>query len=203
MLRIDLRIFLLPLLIFSLTPLSGQDTLSLDQSFQELMRRSETYETATGLSFKVIRTERLNDFWSSVMDSVQAQQASVLELQTSLDGHKQIAAQSQQEAEQLRQQLSELQTSVSSITFLGVDMEKGSYQVMVWLIILVLIILGGLLFWRYQQSHHLTATARKELESVTAEFEAHRDKSRKKEVKLKRELQTAVNELEARRRGEI
>ncbi|MEM9324351.1 MAG: hypothetical protein AAGA85_01790 [Bacteroidota bacterium] len=191
------RIFSLFTLYFVSSQILAQDTLSIDQSFQELLRTSETYEI-----YKVIRTERLNSFWGAVLDSMANDQSTIEALEKTVQEQRGVAADYQQQSAAALQQAANLQEQVSTIQFVGIQMEKSAYHLLVWIIIGVLVVLLGVVFWRFKESHQVTSRAQKELESLSQEFEHHKEKARKKEVKLKRELQTMVNELESRKRGE-
>ena len=85
-----------------------------------------------------------------------------------------------------------------SIDFLGLSLSKLSYHIIVWSLILILTGLGLFAYTMFFRSNKLTVRHRKELEDLEREFERHKQAAREKQVKLKRELQTAINRLDSR-----
>ncbi len=49
------------------------------------------------------------------------------------------------------------------------------------------------------RSNRVTSKVKKEFEALNTEYEEHKTKARESQVKLKKELQTAVNQLNERR----
>lgn len=71
-----------------------------------------------------------------------------------------------------------------SLSFLGIQMKKGIYNTIIWLIILGLATLTGIMFTLYKRSHLVTREIKEELQSTQDEFEQYRESSRKKYEKL-------------------
>lgn len=172
---------------------AGQD---LSTKFQEMMESSETYET-----YKVIRINTINSFWSEVEDSLNVKDKNIQSLKTEID-------QLESELSGLEARLSEVKADLDqskelndTINFLGADLNKSLYHIIVWVIIAALVVVLFIVFGMYTQSHKVTRKAQKEFHEVQNEFENFKDKAREKQVKLKRDLQTAVNTIEDMRRG--
>ncbi|MEQ9022021.1 MAG: hypothetical protein RLN82_04575, partial [Pseudomonadales bacterium] len=86
-----------------------------------------------------------------------------------------------------------------TIYFLGIPFSKVGYHIMVWVIIIALAVLGVMAYFMFIRSNSVTKRAKREFDSLQAEYEEHKTKARETQVKLKRELQTAVNQLNERR----
>lgn len=71
-----------------------------------------------------------------------------------------------------------------SLAFLGIQMKKGLYNTIIWLIILGLAALALIMFTLFKRSHHVTRDVKEELQSTQEEFEQYRKSSREKYEKL-------------------
>jgi hypothetical protein len=71
-----------------------------------------------------------------------------------------------------------------SFTLLGIEMNKGVYSTVLWIIILSLAIFGILMFLLFKRAHVVTAQTQKELISLKDEYEAHKKNAREKYEKL-------------------
>ncbi|MBV6646763.1 MAG: hypothetical protein KI790_15000 [Cyclobacteriaceae bacterium] len=169
---------------------------SLDTKFEEMMTKSETYEV-----YKVIRITRLNEFWGETQDSLIARNTEIGQLTSDVTELQGNLSRQQEALAQINAELQSVKAITGSISFIGIDFKKSTYHLLVWGIIIIALGILGFVFWMYQNSHLVTRNAQKELQGVSSEFEKFRDKAREKEIKLKRELQTALNELEDLRKG--
>ncbi|MGL1885434.1 MAG: hypothetical protein OCD76_02870 [Reichenbachiella sp.] len=168
---------------------------SIDQQFEEFYENS----TTTWQEYRLVKKPRLKDFWKVVSDTVS-------------DKRNQIAASKveivslNQKLNKVKTQLTETQSSLDksnllngSITFVGVEFVKTTYNVMVWLIVLGLALAVIFIYFMYMRSNSVTNESRLTLESVENEFKDYKDKSRDAQIKLKRELQTALNTIHENR----
>lgn len=71
-----------------------------------------------------------------------------------------------------------------SFTLLGMEMNKGIYSTVLWIIILLLVLFGVVMFLLFKRAHVVTSQTQKELESLKDEYEAHKKSSREKYEKL-------------------
>ncbi len=180
---------LLFLLIAPFTSHSQSSTL--DGKYQEMMEKSETYEV-----YKVIKLDRLNTFWVEVQDSLNAQNRQIIRLSTTIDTLQSTVRSLNDNVERLTADLDESNSINDSISFLGIDFSKGFYHVLVWGIIGGCIVGLVIVFGMYKRSNSVTSRSLKDYRNLEGEYESHKNQSREKYVKLKRELQTALNKLE-------
>ena len=186
--NLTLTICLLTTLMFTI---SAQ---TLNEKYNQLLESTETYE-----QYKVIPRTDLNAFWSEVMDSVNRQSGIISGLESQLKNEQVKVVEAQNQEQEAQAKLDESLKFNDSIVFVGINFSKTSYHIMVWLIIVVLAVLGVISYLMYLRSNSVTSSAKRELEALSTEFEEHRHRSREKQVKLKRDLQTAVNKLNERR----
>ncbi len=185
------RFFALTLLLFFNWQLEAQDQVDLGGKFQDLLESSETYDV-----YKVIPKDRLDAFWNEVADSLSSKGASLQSLDRELSLAVEENRLKEENIRQLNTDLVGLQNNVQNISFVGLEIPKGTYHLIVWLIILLLLVAGLWVGYMYRSSFALTDRARKDLHELQREYDSFRDRSREKEVKLKRELQTALNDIE-------
>lgn len=167
---------------------------SLQEKYDVMLESTETYE-----QYKVIPRSTLNEFWNEVSDSLRRNTRTIGDLRS------QILTQ-QASIESLEGNVADLQTRLDeslnvndSINFMGISFSKVGYHLFVWLIIVVLAVLGLISYLMFIRGNRVTTRVKKEYEALSAEFEEHKGKAREAQVKLKRELQTAVNQLNERR----
>ncbi|MDE0472391.1 MAG: hypothetical protein OXH57_10660 [Ekhidna sp.] len=180
--------FILPIILL----LSANAQESLQEEYDYLIRDTETYE-----HYKVIPKTRLDQFWALVIDSVSVKNQEISNLKIKLSYEQKVVGRLKAEADQFQRELNDSLTQNSSINFFGLSLSKSSYQMIVWAIIIILILVAGFAYSMYFRSNRLTVLHRKRLEEVELEYEQHRTYARDRQVKLKRELQTAINKLES------
>jgi len=71
-----------------------------------------------------------------------------------------------------------------SLSVLGIQMKKGLYNVILWLVILGLAALTVIVLLLFRRSHQVTKEVKKELQTTQEEFELYRKSSREKYEKL-------------------
>ncbi len=168
----------------------------LDSKYHTLLEETETYE-----KYKVIPKTKLDAFWMEVTDSIQSMNSVMTNLKSQInDQHNQLSSLN----ENFKETQNELALSLSSkdsIEFLGISFSKFAYHVLVWTIITVLAILAGISYIMFFRSNKITVAHRREVEELQNAYDTHRNTARETQVKLKRELQTAINKLEEREKA--
>ena len=173
---------------------SAQD--SLNVKYQQMIEDTETFN-----QYKVIPRTRIDNFWAEVMDSLQADSRSIRLLTAQVEAQNDSIQGLSVELTNVQQKLDESLTQNNSIIFLGIELSKGAYHVIVWTLIVVVLILAGIFYMMFAKSNRITTRAKKELDTLQLAFEEHKNQSREKQIKLKRELQTAVNSIDEMKRG--
>ena len=167
---------------------------SIQKQYEEFYEKSNTWE-----DFKVIKLHRLDDFWKLVSDTLQNKRNEILTAKTEItDLNTQLT--------EVKLKLTETETSLvsseelnESIAFLGIQFAKSTYNIIVWLIILALCAGVGTLYFMFKRSNTITRQTRREFQELELENQKLREKARETQIKLKRELQTALNRLSEQR----
>jgi tetrahydromethanopterin S-methyltransferase subunit B len=146
--------------------------------------------------YKVINPARLTGFWQNLNDTLRTERR---QLATS---RKEIVAQQKVIAD-LKTQVAQKETALNSstqkldeITFLGISFTKGSYNTMVWTIIIILAIALAIIIIRSAKLLHEAKYRSSLYEEISAEYQSYKVKSNEKEKKLARELQDERNKLD-------
>ena len=184
--------------VFTLFSLSAQEeqpvdtTLTLAERYTQLLRQSENYK-----EYEVVRKSSLNLFWAALNDSVTTANASLkqalvekMELQNKL-------SKAESDLSSVQTQLAATQEQDNSAKLLGISMSATGFNVT--FIVVVVLLSGIALFYvqRYKSGSSTVKDTVKEHEALQASYDELRHKSKETQMKLKRELQTALNRLEA------
>ena len=195
----NLSILLALVLFISFTPTFGQDLSttepSADQSlksqFQEILDRSETYT-----EYKVIKRTDLSQYSKAVQDSLRTNRVEINTLKNTVNDQKSQISELSKRITDLENQLAESEELRESLSLLGLNINKTTYHLIVWLIIGVLLIFGVFAYTSFIRSNIITSKSIKEYKALEVEFEDHKKKSYEKQLKIGRELQTERNKIE-------
>jgi len=169
------------------------DGLSLDSGtiadqFKFITTRSNSYQ-----NYKVIKRDWLNKIKAHVVDSLNTFKKELANERLQVSTQKDEINALNTKLTKANETISSLEKEKSSVSFLGMQMNKGAYKGLVWTIIAGL--LGTLLFfiYRFRNSNLVTVSTRKNLEEVQEEFEAYKKRALEREQKVRRELQNVLN----------
>ena len=174
---------------------AAKDSANVDPSlrgqYQTILSKSKNLN-----GFKVVNPARLSTFWKNVNDTLRSERRQLPALK------KQIAEQQKAIAD-LKVQLNEKESALNSsnqrldeITFMGISFSKGSYNTMVWTIILVLTLVLIVVIIRSARLLHEAKYRSSLYEEISAEYQSYKGKANEKEKKLARELQDERNKLD-------
>ena len=180
------------ILIFSFSSF-GQN--SLNDKYQNLLERTETFK-----EYKVIPKTSLDDLWKEVADTLRVTNATIGSLGREISSEQAKVAELSANLTSVQSQLDESLNLNDTIHFVGIPFSKFGYHLMVWLIIAGLVVVSLISYSMFMRSNRHTVKHKKELEQLGAAYEDHKVKARETQIKLKRELQTAINALEERRK---
>ncbi len=184
------------LMFLCILPAFGQgdasaDSLSLSAKYQEVLSRSESYQ-----NYKVIANFRLDGLWKEVQDSLASYRKEIAATKALVDQWESQTAQVRDSLALMERNLAASEELNDEIEFLGLSIDKGFYNTFVWSLIGLLVLALLVLYYFYQRSHGLTSRAQRDFSKANQELEELRTRSNERQVKLKRELQTALNLIE-------
>lgn len=164
---------------------------ALSESYEEMIKTSSTYQ-----EYKVVKKEKLDGFMKAVEDSLRQAHLEVAQLTDELKIQKTDIRSLENRITELDASLKEINLQKESIQVLGINFSKMTFKVIFWVLILGLGLLTVFFFLRFKKTDKETSAIRKSFKSAEAELDQVKKNYREKELKLKRELQTAINTID-------
>ena len=164
---------------------------SLQGQYQLLLAKSKTLN-----GYKLVNPARLSSLWSNAKDSlrvsrklvqtnntkISSQEAEIKELKTQIAGKDNSIATSN--------------AKVNDITFMGMSFEKGTYNTIVWSLIIILALALAIVIVRSAKFIQEAKYRSNLYEEISTEYQNYKVKANEKEKKLARELQDERNKLD-------
>ena len=167
-----------------------QDTgeTSIRGEFDRLYRVSTNYK-----EYKVINKEKFLNLKQQVLDSSKASQNLLIEKNNLLKAAKLDNKKNQDLLTLTKLTLETALKKENSISLFGIQLSKFIYNLLLWTLILLLLVLVIYLSFKFQKNNFLTKRAEQNLKNVEYEYEQYRKKALEREQKLRRTLQDEIN----------
>lgn len=170
---------------------------TLRSQFQGMLDASNTYRSPeTNKEFKIINRFSLDTYSRSVQDSIARYRTQLSSLKTEVSDLKSQVSQLTTRITDLESQLAESEKLRESLVVIGIPMKKGTYHLVVWIIIAGLAVFGIFAYTSFIRSNKVTSKTKKEMNDIEVEYDEHKKKSHEKQIKMGRELQTERNLVE-------
>lgn len=188
-------LFICCFLLISFSGISQENnSQTVDDQISELIEKSNTYQ-----SYKVIELNKLRVLQRNIRDSISVLKTSIATSESViLEQNNKIDSITNQ-IENLNLDLAKTQDKVENISLLGIPTNKSTYNTIMWSIVIVLLLISSILFFRFKKSHGDTKDAREKLEETEVELENLRKRSLEREQKVRRQLQDEINKNKLRR----
>ena len=161
------------------TILAVLDSASLEAQLEYLQQKTRVYD-----EFRAIRDDVFRKAKRNALDSLNVQKLEVARLNSEI-------SEREFEIETLNTNLSRTKSekdqairTKDSFVFFGMKTQKGVYNTIMWILVLVFLTGSVLLFLLFKRSYAVTTQTKSELESIQGEFEEYRKSSREKYEKL-------------------
>jgi septal ring factor EnvC (AmiA/AmiB activator) len=184
--------------VLAVLPFSGiaqegdpEEPNTLKNQYIQLKNNSNSYQ-----QYKVVDKIKLDGFWSAVEDSLNESSADISGLNAEVRTLKKTVSTLETNLAKRDSSLSDQSYQIEHMSFLGIDMTKGGYIIFSWVIIFVLILAVLILFFRFSSANKTTKGTKKDFSQLQEDFDEHKRKTRDKETKLMRDLQTEINRVE-------
>lgn len=190
------KIYIILLFVWGVSglPAMGQDAPTpntLEEQFRTLKESSNNYQ-----EYKVVRETNLNQFYNNVRDSIYTAKQNILQAQNKINEQKQEIERLNEEVSSRQKAVEQSEYEIAHTQLLGIDIEKEAYNYIVWGIILVLLIILAIAILKYKSSNRVAVKKKNEYEALDQEFNEYKLRSREKETRLMRDLQTERNAVE-------
>lgn len=140
-----------------------------------------------------VRQANLERIRKNIADTIQVFTKEIAALKARDGSHRATVEAITDSLTQARNDLQAAQREKDSFSFIGISLQKGTYSLIMWGIVLLLGVALAFYVYRYNQSHIVTRDTKKAIGDLQGEFEQHRKKAMEKEQKLKRQLQDEIN----------
>jgi hypothetical protein len=187
-----MRVLLLLLLIHTANIASAQEFReeinSIDNQFDKIYKKATNYK-----NYKVILKEQYLNLKSNVLDSLKDSKRLVLEIENRLHTKNSTLKKTKEQLVSAEFNLKEALQKANSMTFMGVQLNKTSYNLLLWFLIIFLISTSVYFIFKFKKSMVITKEARRILLENEKALEIHKKKSLVREQKLRRQLQDEIN----------
>jgi hypothetical protein len=185
------------LLIFSLSNLYSQEKTksklpdwngSIEQQFKEVYSKSGKYQ-----EYKVIKASWFNRLRKNVNDSILYLKNQIVSQQKSINKLEENINSLKDQISVRDKKIKDLEKEKDSIRFLGADISKSTYNLILWFIIAFLTV--GLVFfvYRFMNSNAITKETLEKYNDLSSEYQHFRTRSLEREQSLKRQLIDEIN----------
>ena len=161
---------------------------SIRGGFDRLYRVSTNYK-----GYKVINKEKFLDLKQQVLDSSKASQNLLIEKNNLLKASNLDNKKNQEALTLTKLTLETTLKKENSISLFGIQLSKFIYNLLLWTLVSLLLILVLYLSFKFQKNNFITKRAAQNLKDVEHEYEQHRKKALEREQKLRRTLQDEIN----------
>lgn len=173
------------------------DNLSLEEGplnsqFDYVFKRSGNYR-ADGIRYEVVKESNLEKLRANVLDSLASISKKVSELKATISQHETTIGTLNKKLEETTTNLTAVSEEKDTMSFLGVQVAKATYNIILWAIIAGLFLLLGIFVYRFRNSNILTQEAKNSLSELELEYEDHRRRALEREQKISRQLQDERN----------
>ncbi|WP_299536352.1 tRNA (guanine-N1)-methyltransferase [Ulvibacterium sp.] len=175
----------------------AQPELSLDSGpindqFEFVYKKSGNYR-ADGKRYEVVRVISLDKLRKNVLDTLDSFNKRANELRATISGHETTIASLNKKLEETTNNLTSVSQEKDSMSLLGIQVSKGTYNFILWTIITGLLVLLLLFIYRFRKSNILTQEAKQNLSELETEYEDHRRRALEREQRISRQLQDEIN----------
>lgn len=163
----------------SSTILAVQDSASLEAQLDFVEQKTRVYD-----GFRAIREDVFQKSQKNALDSLNKAKLEIARLNSELSEKEFQIETLNTNLSRTKEEKDQAIRTKDSFVFLGMEVQKGVYNTVMWIIVIVLLIGAAFLFLLFKRSFFVTNQTKNELESIQKEFEEHRKSAREKYEKL-------------------
>ncbi len=155
------------------------DTATLEGQLDYLQNRTRIYE-----NFRAIREDMFQKIKRNSIDSLNAAKLDIATLNSELTERNVEIESLNTDLGRARNERDQAIRTKDSFTLLGMEMNKGVYSTILWIVILALAVFGAVMFLLFKRAHVVTSQTGRELETLKEEYEEYKKGAREKYEKL-------------------
>ena len=183
------RILTLLAIVLIGLPLSAQESSNtLEDQFTDVIDNSNRYQ-----DYKVVKIYKLNALRTSVLDSISALEGRLQSASDTISSKDGKISSLSLELDKTKLDLAESRKKEDGISLFGMLLNKGTYNMIMWSLVALLLLVLGLNIVRFNRSNSVTRSAHTKLTEVEEEYEDYRQRMLEREQQLRRKLQDEIN----------
>jgi hypothetical protein len=159
--------------------LAVQDSAALEAQLDYIHENTRIYN-----DYRAIREDVFQKLRQNIRDSLSLIRRGALQLNSKISEQDSQIESLQTDLRRANNERDDAVKNRDSLSILGIQMKKGIYNTIMWLITLGLAVMSVLMFSLFKRAHMVTKEVKSELESIQDEFEEYRKSSREKYEKL-------------------
>ena len=164
------------------------DSGTIDSQFEYILTKSTKWK-----EFQLIRKSSLLKLKNHVLDSLKTMNKDLVSSNQSTTELGLKINTLENEVANLNNEINTISEDKDSINVLGVLVSKTSYNLIVWSIIIILLLVLTIVMLKFKSNQSITNRTKNELDKIESEHEDFRKKSLKKEQEIMRKLQDEIN----------
>ncbi|WP_028887166.1 hypothetical protein [Tenacibaculum ovolyticum] len=156
--------------------------------FKKLYKNSNNYQI-----YKVVKKNAFLSLQKNILDSIKIIKEDAISKQLKINEQQKSITSLQTKIDTLNSDLSVSIDKEDAFSFIGISLNKGTYNTILWSIIGILLIGLAFFIYRFNNSNSVTKETKNLLTDVELELEQYKRNSIDKEQKLRRQLQDEIN----------
>ena len=165
--------------LYAQTMPAVMDSATIESQMEYLQERTRIYN-----GFRAVRDDIFLKMIRNVTDSLNSEKLDVARLNSEMAEQDFQISTLNTDLARAKEERDQAIRTKDSFSFIGIQMQKGLYSTIMWIIVLALAIAGVILFLMFKRSYVVTNQMKKELENTLEEYETYRKSSREKHEKL-------------------
>lgn len=166
------------------------DNQTLRERYYVLKNKSQTYQ-----DYKVIKENLLDGYWRIIEDSLRQNQATLRQARAEINSLNKELEDNRAALKAKEESMQDVLYASTHITVLGIDFDKGFFAGLMGIIILLLGLVIGVIYYSMKLMRRNLAEKVDLMNSISAEYEDYKRRAMEKQTKLSRELQNERNKL--------
>ncbi len=163
------------------------DNGTIKSQFDYMKKKSSNWQ-----DHEVIKVNMINKFGANVQDTLKSFRSRLKDSKALVGKQNSEITTLKADMQKLQNQLDATIKAKDSMKLFGAELPKGTYNTIMWVIILGSLAVAGICFMLYKRSNTVTVETKTTLEEVREEFDTHRKNALVREQKLARKLQDEV-----------
>lgn len=159
--------------------LAVQDSAALEAQLDYIHENTRIYN-----DYRAIREDVFQKLMRNIRDTLTVSRREAVQLSSKISEQESQIEILQTELTRANYEREDAIKNRDSLSFLGIQMKKGIYNTIMWLIVLGLAALALIMFTLFKRAHMLTREVKDQLGSTRDEYEEYRKSSREKYEKL-------------------